>query len=825
MSIHRLFKTLFWALFLIPFTSISQPRWDAAQVQLELEKFGTVGNALYLAAHPDDENTRLIAWLANQQKVRTAYLSLTRGDGGQNLIGDEKGALMGLIRTQELREARQIDGGEQFFTRALDFGYSKSSDETLEKWVKDSIMADVVMTIRKFKPDVIVLRFPPNSRAGHGHHSTSAILAEEAFQLAADETQFTASAKKYGTWQAKRIFFNDSPWWDKDIADRKDEYVTVDVGEYNPLLGRSFTEIAGMSRSQHSSQGFGAALAKGEQIEYLKLIDGAPTEHNDLFEGVDLSWFRVEGGKAIQSAFDKIMADYNVSEPHASVPALANLYESLEKLPDNPYKAHKLNHLKQIIAACSGLWFEYLAKDPYTTPSGDVDGTIEVLAQLSANITLKSVRVNEFNSEPNQAINNAMFELPVQVESPIDITNPYWLQQDAVHDMFLFSPKEWLGLPQNPAFVSAQLTFEIEGVSISYEAPVQYKWVDRAQGELYREVNVIPEITLTPEAKTMVFTDESSKTLTLKVQSHGKQSQRVRIEPIVPKGWRIAPNNTFIDNLQLGDVEFVKFEISPNKKTDQAKLTFEIGAFNQEEVGRDLIEITYPHIQTQVVMPVASTKLVSAPAKRVGEHVGYIMGAGDEVPTAIEQLGYDLTFIDPNIATLDDLSAFDAVVVGVRAYNKIEAMATFHSALNEYVENGGHVVVQYNTNRGLKTENIGPYPLQLSRKRVTVEEAPVTFLNENHPLLTSPNKITVNDFDHWIQERGLYFADEWDEQYTPVLEWNDPGEDPQKGSLLVTNYGQGTYIFTGISFFRELPAGVPGAYRLFANILSYRQQK
>ena len=822
MSFQRLFKFLFALFFISPLLVSAQPRWDAAKIQLELEKFGTVGNALYLAAHPDDENTRLIAWLASQQKVRTAYLSLTRGDGGQNLIGDEKGALMGLIRTQELREARQIDGGEQFFTRALDFGYSKTSEETLEKWVRDSIMADVVLIIRQFKPDVIVLRFPPNSRAGHGHHSTSAILAEEAFRLAADSAQFPASAKKYGTWQTKRIFFNDSPWWDRDIEKRKDEYVTVDVGEYNALMGRSFTEIAGMSRSQHSSQGFGAALLKGSQIEYLKLVDGDPAKR-DLFEGVDLSWYRVDGGKAIQDAFNQILNNYSIREPEASLPALADLYEAVQKLPENPYKAYKLNHLKQIIAACAGLWFEFLADYPYVVIGEEVTGNIEVLAQLPANVVLKSATVSSFSDTESRTITNEIVKIPVKIQAPDAITNPYWLQQDAIHDMFQFSPREWLGLPQNPAFASASLTFDIEGVEVSYNAPIVYKWVDRAQGELYREVNVIPAVTITPEAKTLVFTDETPKTLTVKVQSRGLQDEPIRIEPIVPKGWKVNPNKAELERIQSNEVQFVTFEIIPNKKTDKAGLSFELGFSGTEELGRDLMEISYPHIETQVVMPVATTQLVSAPSQIIGKRIGYIMGAGDEVPAAIEQLGYELTFIDPDRTTLSELKAFDVVVIGVRAYNKIAAMATLQPVLNQYVYDGGHLVVQYNTNRGLKTEAIGPYPIQLSRKRVTVEEAPVTFVNANHPLLSSPNEISEADFNDWVQERGLYFADEWDEQYTPILSWNDPGEEPQQGSLLVANYGKGTYVFTGISFFRELPAGVPGAYRLFANILSYRQ--
>ncbi len=800
----------------------SQTRWDAARIQLELEKLQVVGNVLYLAAHPDDENTRLIAWLANEQKVRTAYLSLTRGDGGQNLIGDEKGPLMGLIRTQELREARKLDGGEQFFTRALDFGYSKTDKETLEKWNRDTVLKDVVMTIRKFKPDVIVNRFPPTKYAGHGHHTASAILAEEAFDLANDPTKFPESAKKYGVWQPKRMFFNNSSWWDKDIDQRRDEYVTVDVGAYMPLLGVSSTELAGMSRSQHRSQGFGAALAKGEQWEYLELIKGEEAT-DSMFENIDLTWNRVKGGAEIDQKISKILAAYNPSTPSESIESLIELYFAIEKLEDFPWKAYQLNKTKELIAACGGLWMELLAENPTVVKGEKLATHTEILAQSNYPFELKKISVGTASQLINQTLTNQVVSTEFTLSAPEKITQPYWLEKPAINDLFQIDKKDWLGLPENPAFISAQFVIKTHLGELVFERPLRYKWVDRADGELYRNVNVIPELSVTPDQKTVVFTQGDEKVVTVKIQNRNKKVRNVELEPILPKGWRISPQEWEITEMAPNELRFVTFTITPPKKQQRAHLQFELEIGENESIAKDYVEINYPHIETQVVMPNAEVLLVNAPAMSKALHVGYIMGAGDEVPTAIEQLGNKVTVIDLQRLTRDQLDAFDVVVLGIRAFNTEKELATLNSALFDYVKMGGHMIVQYNTNRGLVTDKIAPLALNLSRDRVTVEEAEAIWLQKNHPLFTTPNALTEQDFIGWNQERGLYFADEWDENFTPLISWKDPQEDPSKGGLLVAEYGEGTYIFTGISLFRHLPAGVPGSYRLLANLLNYGQ--
>ena len=810
-------------LFFLSVSLTAQTRWDAARIQLEMQKLQVVGNVLYLAAHPDDENTRLIAWLANEKKVRTAYLSLTRGDGGQNLIGDEKGPLMGLIRTQELREARKIDGGEQFFTRALDFGYSKTDTETLAKWERDSILKDVVMTIRKFKPDVIVTRFPPTKYAGHGHHSASAILAEEAFDLASDPAQFPESAQRYGTWQPTRLFFNNSPWWDKDIDERRDEFVTVDVGTYNPLLGVSYTELAGMSRSQHRSQGFGAALSKGEQWEYLELRKGEAAT-NDLFDGIDLSWNRLNGTNTIDKQVQTLLSNYNSNAPEESVEALIDLYFALDELESEHWIAHQKEKVKELIAACGGLWMEFLADEPTVVKGETFSARTEVIAQTTYPFQLQSVAVKSQVKQVDKTLNNEVLSTEFELTAPGAITQPYWLKQPAKHDMFQIERKELLGLPQNLAFTFAAFTFSTPQGEITFQRPIRYKWVDRADGELYRDVNVIPELSVTPDKKTLVFTDGKPKTITIKIQNRSVKLEDLEIEPQLPKGWKVSPDEWEMSELEPNALHFVTFTIEPPKKQQRAGLNFEFDLGEEEMLAKDYLEISYPHIEKQVVMPNAEVLLVNAPSENKTLKVGYIMGAGDEVTTAIEQLGHTVVPIDLQVVNREQLDQFDVVVLGIRAFNTEEALSTLNQVLFDYAHEGGHLVVQYNTNRGLTADQIAPIPLQLSRDRVTVEEAEATWLQKDHPIFNIPNKLTTQDFDGWNQERGLYFADEWDEQFTPLISWQDPEETPKKGGLLVADVGKGTYIYTGISFFRHLPAGVPGSYRLLANILNYGQE-
>lgn len=801
---------------------------NSAETQLKMQRLKVVGNVLYMAAHPDDENTRLISWLANDQKVRTAYLSLTRGDGGQNLIGDEKGPLMGLIRTQELLEARKLDGGEQFFTRALDFGYSKSADETLEKWERDSILSDVVRIIRKYKPDVIITRFPPDKRAGHGHHTTSAMLAEEAFEAAEDATKFPESAQLYGTWKTERLYFNNSPWWDKSIDKRKDDFVTVNIGEYNPLLGKSYSELASESRSRHQSQGFGSLRSRGNKIEYLELKLGTKTKKS-IFENIDLTWNRVkslneEDKEAIIDLTNKLNDEFDAVHPEKSVPDLTHLYSVLKKHEGNVWVDQKLKETKELIVACSGLWLELTANNPTYTPGETMKVSAQVIPQLTLpdNYFIHKVNINGKQHDLEKGQTGAVKTVKDSATAPQHTTTPYWLENATRHDMFTIENRNNIGKPENDPILTATFYLKSPHGDIPFERPVVYKWRDRVDGELYRPVVVVPPITAHFEEKAFLFTNREPQQVNVKVTVR-EDMNVVHAKPILPKGWKSEPGLVELKDLKKGDLKFISFLVIPPKKAFTGSMGIEMTA-DGKAWKQDLIEIEYPHIETQVVMPEASTQLIRYDINTVGNKIGYIMGAGDEIPKALEQLGYEVELIDVQRVGLEQIKQYDAVLVGIRAFNTKKELVSLQPVLMEYVKQGGHMVVQYTTNYGLLTDQIGPYDFKIGRDRVTKEEAKPSFLQPSHSLMNTPNKLTQEDFDNWVQERGLYFAKEWDQNYTPLIGWNDPGEDQKDGALLVTEFGKGSFIFTGISFFRQLPAGVPGAYRVFANIISYRSK-
>lgn len=822
---YSIFRFVFIFILLSHFYLLqAQPQtWDAARIQLEMQKLNVVGTALYVAAHPDDENTRLITWLANEKKVRTAYVSLTRGDGGQNLIGNEKGPLMGLIRTQELVEARKLDGGEQFFTRALDFGYSKTADETFDKWNKDSVLADLVFVIRKLKPDVVINRFPPNSRAGHGHHTASAILSREACEAAADASRFPQSAALFGTWEPKRLFFNNSVWWNPDIAENSDQFVTVNIGAYNPLLGKSYTEIAGESRSKHSSQGFGAAQARGHQLDYLEYVWGVPVV-KDAFEAVNLGWTRVEGGKNIGKQIDKILKSYSPIQPQKSVDALIKLYFVIQKMPENHYKHYKLEQCKSLIAACAALRMEYLSAEPYAVINDSLSVRTEVLSQSGYPMVLKRVDVGNERENLNLSLGNQIEMVNFKIKTPSANTQPYWLAEDAQNNFFPVPHTAQRALPENLPFSQAEFVFETKWGEISYSIPLQYKWVDPKTGENYRDVCVSAPTTVHPEKNTLIFTNQQAQSISVIVRFRNQTKHKTTLQPQLPKGWSCTPAFIELDEAKAGDMRFAVFEVRPEKaELFTGDMHFVLKDSQGEVPAYDLQEIDYPHIKPQVVMPLSRITLVSAPLQIRGKHIGYIDGAGDEIPEALRQMGFEVSQINLQTATLQSLKSFDCIVLGVRAFNTQSELVSFKKVLDDYVFSGGTVVVQYNTNRALKPENIGPLPIALSRKRVTVEEAETELLQVMHPLFHVPNKIEHSDFEGWVQERGLYFADKWHNDCTPLIAWADPGEEKSDGALVLCHYGEGAWMYTGISFFRQLPAGVPGAYRLFANMVSYKQ--
>ncbi|MEQ8910032.1 MAG: PIG-L family deacetylase [Vicingaceae bacterium] len=794
-----------------------RPIESSADILQELKKLNIVGNALYVAAHPDDENTRLIAWLENERMVRTAYLSLTRGDGGQNLVGTEKGDAMGVLRTQELLEARKEDGGEQFFSRVDDFGYSKTADETFEKWNKEEVLSDVVYVIRKFKPDVIVTRFPSDSRGGHGHHTASSILANEAFKLAADPNAYPEQLKQVEVWQPKRLLW-DVYWWNEEVKNEaleKGGIVTANIGDYNEILGLSYSEIAADSRSQHKSQGFGVARSRGNRLEYLQHTDGDKAE-NDLFERVDLSWNRVKGGAEIEKQINTLIENYDAAQPAKSVNGLVKLYQSVNEMKANPYQEEKLADIKKLIKATAGIKAEALAEN-YNYVSGDsIKGQFILLHRSGLEVELTKLDPAIMQNTNHQGLeDNELYEFNFSFRYKNSITHPYWLPYGSYKETLFFAP-DLRCKPEAGPIKDFIYTLKIEDEEITFTEPIDYKWSDRVKGELHRDVVISPEATLTPSDKVYTFTAAEAKKINFIAEAN-RIGKDFTIALKLPEGWKSKPKQISFTPTFVGEQAALSFEIIPPKGSSVGDLEFTLDSKEARAVQR----IDYDHIRPQIMFPKAKAKVVKMDIQKTATKIGYIIGSGDEVAQNLSQIGFDVTEIEADKLPVTDLSHFETIVVGIRAYNIHESMKNGNTLLNEFVKNGGTVVVQYNTSRGLKVKEIGPYPFELTRNRVTKEEAEPTLLDEKHPIFNQPNQITDKDFEGWVQERGLYFAGNWDEKYTPIIAWNDPGEEPQKGSILVADYGKGKFIYTGISFFRELPAGVPGAFRLLTNMISY----
>ena len=803
---------------------------NASEIYHELQKLNFLGSALYVAAHPDDENTRLISFLANDVKARTAYLSLTRGDGGQNLIGPELRELLGVIRTHELMEARKIDGGMQYFTRANDFGFSKHPGETLKIWETDEVVSDVVRIIRKFKPDVIINRFNHrNPGSTHGHHTASAMLSFDAFDWVGDASKFPESAEAYGAWQPKRLFFNTS-WWfygSRENFEKADKtnLLEVETGNYFTNLGLSNGEIASLSRSMHKSQGFGSIGSRGNQTEYLEFLKGDfPKNKSNIFDGIDTSWSRIEGGKAICNILYEVEKHFNFKDPSKHVLQLTKAYNLLNKLPESHWKSIKLPALAELIANCSGLYLEAISSKQSVAPNGALTVTIEALNRSNTNIQLNGLTspVIQFPSTfaPIPLKNNQVYttESTSNTFSGKEYTSPYWLRESGTLGMYKVSNKNSIGLPriENNLPVNFQLT--VEGQAITLQRNIVYKYRDRVKGEVYQPLEILPVATASVEEKVIIFDSATPREIPVTVTS-GKENVSGTLILRHPEGWKVTPDSQTFELKEKGSSKSLLFTVTPptNQSKGQLMPLLQVGDIYSD---KELVTLDYDHIPYQNILLPAVSNVVRIPIEKKGEQIGYINGAGDAIPQSLKQIGYQVTTIEPNDITLENLKKFDAIVIGIRAYNTVSELAFKQSVLNEYVNQGGTLVLQYNTSRGLVTENLGPYPITLSRDRVTNEFSPVQFLVPEHPVLNTPNKITLQDFEGWVQERGLYFPNQWDSAYTPILGMNDEGQAQTKGALLIATYGKGYYVYTGLSFFRELPVGVPGAYRLFANILS-----
>jgi LmbE family N-acetylglucosaminyl deacetylase len=821
---------VFTTLLFVNLISAQQPaKPDAVAIFHQIQKLNFLGSVLYIAAHPDDENTRLISYLSNEKKARTAYLSLTRGDGGQNLIGPELRELLGVIRTQELIEARKIDGGEQFFSRANDFGYSKNPAETLQIWNKDEVLSDAVYIIRKFQPDVIINRFDARSPGTtHGHHTASAMLSLEAFDITNDPNKYPDQLKLVNVWQPKRIYFNTS-WWfygSKEKFEKADKsnLIQLKTGVYYQSVGKSNQEIAALSRSKHESQGFGSTGTRGEEQEYLELLKGELSKDNsNIFEGIDTTWNRVKGGKIIGDLLQNVEANFNFKNPSASIPDLVKAYSLIQQLEDEHWKTVKSEEIKKIIAGCAGLYLEAVSSTQEIVSNSIAKVKLEAINRSAIPMQLESIKNGisgevirkeiELKTNSNQSI-----DFEINLPSSINYTQPYWLAEQGTMGMYRVNQQVNIGKPDIIREVKLVFNVIIQGVSIPFEREVIYKYNDDVKGEVYKPLDIVPDVTTSIQSKVVLFDDNSPKTIDVKVKA-GKDNVQGLVQLEIPENWNVTPKSISFNLLKKGEEQTVSFQIIPSKKASEV-IAKCIATVDSKRFDKDQFSINYEHICKQQVLKTSEAKLIKLDIKTNKEKIVYIMGAGDEVPKCLTQMGYSVTVLKPEDITAEKLKNFDVVMTGIRAYNTILALAFKQQMLFDFVKEGHNMIVQYNTLDDLVTKDIAPYALKISRDRVTDENADVTFLEPKHPILNTPNSLSRDDFRGWKQEQGLYYPNEWDSAFVPIIAANDQGETSKKGAILVAKYGKGNYIYTGLSFFRELPEGVSGAYRLMANMIS-----
>jgi LmbE family N-acetylglucosaminyl deacetylase len=806
-------------------------KYNSAEIYAKIEKLNFIGSVLYIAAHPDDENTRLISYMANAQKARTGYLSLTRGDGGQNLVGPELRELLGVIRTQELIEARKVDGGEQFFSRANDFGYSKLPTETLKTWNKKEVLGDMVYIIRKFQPDVIITRFDYRTPGTtHGHHTSSAMLAKEAFDLVSDTSSYSSQLNLVQTWQPKRLYYNTS-WWfygsrEKFEAADKTNLANLSTGTYYQSLGKSNQEIAALSRSRHQSQGFGTSGARGDDMEYLEFTKGdKPTDKTNLFEGIDTSWNRVEGGKAIGVLVSKIGKEFDFKNPSASISDLSKAYQMIQNSKNEHWKEIKTVEIKEIIAACAGLYLESVAENQSATPDSDLMLTLEAINRSNIQMTLENIQIvpENKNFAQNTILKNNVNEtisLKIHLPKTLEFTAPYWLKDQGTLGMYRVDDQKNIGKPDIIRELKTVFSIRINDIAIPFERNIIYKYNDPVTGEVYRPFDVEPVVTTRFTDKVKIFNTNGTQLVSVNVQSGAANiSGNVALE--IPSNWSVSPKNIPFEIALKGASKIYTFEVTPPKSSSEidvkAIATIDGAAFDKEK-----ITIQYNHISNQQVLQPSTAKFIKLDIKIGTEKIAYIMGAGDEVPVSLQHMGYSVAVVQPDNISKAYLQNFDVLIMGIRAYNTVKELEFKQSILLDLVENGKTMIVQYNTTGKLVTDQLAPFPLQISRDRVTEEDAKITFLAPNHPVLNVPNKITSKDFENWVQEQGLYYPDQWDSAFTPILSAHDENETPKNGALLVAPFGKGYYIYTGLSFFRELPAGVSGAHRLLANLISLK---
>ena len=821
MSIKKFFLVLFFGCFSNHIFSQSNNFYSSSNISSMLEKLDVFGKVLYVAAHPDDENTRLIAYLANEKKYETAYLSATRGGGGQNFLGTHLKDNLGLIRTQELLEARKIDGGQQFFTSAVDFGYSKEPVETLNFWNEEKILSDFVWIIRKFRPDIIITRFNQTPYITHGHHTASTILAEKAFNLSGDPDAFPEQLKYVKTWQSQRLLWNTSRRFFNLKEEDIEKMLKIDVGVYNNKIGKSYNEIASESRSMHKSQAFGALRRRGSEEELIVYSQGKKAE-NDIMEGVITSWDWVKPNDELKSYLKKAKDSFNINKPYEIIDYLSLAHRELNRVIDRDWRVIKKNEIKNLIKASSGLFFEALSNVELASNGEEIKIKFDIINRSPYPIKLEKIQLDKTEYIINDSLENNKLlsvEKNFKISTESEVSEKYWLKNPSEFGSYNIDDQRLIGDPDNQPTLEAKFIFRINGQQISYNSPIIYKINSPINGDEYRPFNIGNPIYLNPLNNLEYYVNTNKKKLKVEVIS-GANDVKARIYLEVSDGTKVEPEFYDIEFKNKDERKTLSFDVTlPGNKNSINKVSYK-AKVEGDILSRGIDKIIYTHISHQTRFPKSDVSLIKFNLNIKAKNIAYLMGSGDKVPESLSLVGYNVDLFEKKDINAEKLKNYDALIIGVRAFNSDKSLFDIKPQLMNFMESGGNVIVQYNTSRNLDVNKFSPYSFQLSRNRVSQENAPVRIINSKHPALNYPNKITLDDFNGWVQERGLYFPNSWSQEYETIISSNDEGEKPNNGGILISKVGEGYFVYTSYSWFRQLPAGVSGAYKIFSNLIS-----
>lgn len=834
----------------------------SAGIQRALEKLPVYAHVLYTIAHPDDESPGTLVWLSRHEHVRTALFSLTRGDGGQNILGSEKYEAMGLLRTGELLEACRFYGAEPYFSTAFEFGFSKSAEETLAMWGKERILEELVRFIRMWRPAVIISQFAGTAADGHGHHQVAGLLTREAFRTAGDPAAFPAHISQgLSPWQAKLLYRRG-----------RDGSNAIPVGSYDPVLGRSFLEIGIEGYSKHRSQGNGARfLLPGPASDYYVLVDSTlsePEKQPGLFASIDTSLPSItdlvgdEAGKAAslrpllqaaQESAREAIGLFQPAHPEQAAPAVATGLDALSRaktalatisltpegrLPLESALNEKIRDFQEALDATLGIYLSVLADDPTPVPGENFEINARFVNRGADYVELQRVAVlapGKWEIREKAAVRagttvrageSIEFAWRARIPTTAAVTEPFWYRVRPTDMYYTTRPTQNPFAPYEEPLISLNVSYSYRGARTTSTKPLLVQTNDPIRGVDFVDFQIVPAVSvkLSPNPAILPLSaTPQTRDFTVIIRSDRENAAAGKVRLKLPADWTSQPTEADFHIARKGEESYVRFAVRVPGQNRGVRAVVEAEALvDSESYTRSYQKVSYPENWTRYFYAPARAEVrIFDYHVRPGLRVGYVPGAGDEVAGALEQLGARVQVLSEKEITSGNLAVYSAIVTGIRAYNVNQILRANNHRLLGYVKNGGTLIVQYCRPEGGQAFEYAPFPFVISNAdRITVEKSPVTILAPAHPLLTRPNRITNLDFDGWVQERGLYFASEWDARYTPLLSGADPGEPQLRGGMLAARYGKGYYIYTAYAWFRQLPAGVSGAYRIFANMLS-----